>query len=71
MSEKNKIKMNLVLLFANYSSKDIILNDVYINEKIEQIKYRIEKLESIPIERQIIHFEGYKESLRNNETLKH
>lgn len=71
MSEKNKIKLNINLLFEDYSSKDIILNDVDINAKIEQIKYRIEKLESIPIERQIIYFKGYEESLRNNETLKH
>lgn len=71
MSEKNKIKLNIDLLFEDYSSKDIILNDVDINEKIEQIKYRIEKLESIPIERQIIYFKGYEESLRNNEALKH
>ena len=57
MSEKNKIKLNLHLYFKDYSSKDIILNDVDINEKIGQIKYRIEKLESIPIERQIVYIE--------------
>ena len=72
MSEKNKIKLNIHLSFwEDFSSKDIILNDVDINEKIGQIKNRIEKLESIPIERQIIDFIGHEKRLRNNETVKH